>query len=133
MIKKIDHIGIAVKSLENSRKLYEEILGLTLESIETVESQQVRVAFFKIGEVHIELLEPTSEESPIAKFISKKGEGIHHIAYASDQIVTDVSNIKEAGVKLIQEELINAAGGKKATFLHPKSCNGVLTEICGKI
>lgn len=132
MMKKIDHIGIAVKSLETSRQLYEEILGFTFEKIETVESQMVRVAFFKIGDVHIELLEPTSDKSPIAKFIEKKGEGIHHIAYLSDQIETDVSDIKASGVKLIQEKLINAAGGKRATFLHPKSFGGVLTEICGK-
>ncbi len=131
MIKKIDHIGIAVKSLDEAIAFYETTLGLECEKIEEVSSQKVKVAFFKIGEVHIELLEPLSPDSPIQKFLEKKGAGIHHIAYLTDAIESDLSEASGSGCKLINESPVEGAGGKKVAFLHPKSTGGVLTEFCG--
>jgi methylmalonyl-CoA epimerase len=130
MVKKIDHIGIAVQSIEKARKFYEEVLGLAFEKIDTVASQKVKVAFFAIGDIHIELLEATGPDSPIAKFIEKNGEGIHHIAYACDNIEQQLDQAKQAGVKLINAEPVPGAGDKKVAFLHPKSSFGVLTEFC---
>lgn len=130
MLKKIDHLGIAVHSIDEARKLYEEVLGLSCEKIEEVASQKVRTAFFSIGDTHIELLEPTADDSPIAKFLANKGEGIHHIAYATDNITDQLAQAKEAGCKLIHEEPIIGAGNKQVAFLHPKSTLGVLTEFC---
>jgi len=132
MIKKIDHLGIAVKSLDESIKFYQDVYGLQLHGIEEVPSQKVRTAFFEIGEVHIELLEPMSEDSPIAKFLEKNGEGIHHIAYYTDEIQNDLNKAKESGVRLINEEPVEGAGGKLVAFLHPKATHGVLTEFCSK-
>ena len=120
MITKIDHLGIAVNSLEESIPYYENILGLTCEGREEVESQKVRTAFFAAGDVHIELLEPTSPDSPIAKFLEKNPSGgIHHIAFATDDITG-----------LIHEVPFEGAGDKLVAFLHPKSTFGVLTEFC---
>ncbi len=134
MLKKIDHIGIAVKSIDKARKFYEDALGLTCEKIETVESQKVKTAFFLLGEVHIELLEPTADDSPIAVFLNKKGEGVHHIAYKTDNISDQLQRADENGCRLIHETPIIGAGGKEVAFLHPKSTFGVLTEFCaGKI
>lgn len=130
MLKKIDHLGIAVHSIEQAKELYENILGLQCEKIEEVASQKVRTAFYSIGDTHIELLEPTAEDSPIAKFLSTKGEGIHHIAYKTDNISTQLAKAKEHGCKLIHEEPIVGAGNKLVAFLHPKSTHGVLTEFC---
>ncbi len=130
MIQKVDHIGIAVRSLEESIPLYEKALGLKMLKTEEVESQKVRTAFFEAGETHIELLEPTADDSPIAIFLEKKGEGIHHIAFGSDDILGQLSQASEAGLKLIHETPIEGAGGKQVAFLHPKSTRGVLTEIC---
>ena len=130
MIKRIDHIGIAVKNLEAASAYYENALGLKCHGVEEVESQKVRTAFFEAGEVHIELLEPTSEESPIAKFLEKKGEGIHHIAFATDDITGQLSQAKDAGVSLIHEVPIDGAGDKLVAFLHPKFTFGALTELC---
>jgi methylmalonyl-CoA epimerase len=132
MVKKIDHIGIAVQSIEKARKFYEEVLGLAFEKIDTVASQKVKTAFFAIGDIHIELLEATDPDSPIAKFIEKNGEGIHHIAYACDNIELQLDQAKQAGVKLINAEPIPGAGDKKVAFLHPKSSFGVLTEFCSR-
>lgn len=132
MIKKLDHIGIAVNSLEEAIPFYEKTLGLTCEAIEEVESQKVKTAFFDVGGVHIELLEPTSEDSPIAKFLAKKGQGIHHLAYASDNVQEQLGEAKAAGTALINETPIEGAGGKQVAFLHPKSTMGVLTEICSE-
>src|ERR1700761_9180548 len=101
MIKKIDHLGIAVRSLDETVKYYEEALGLKCEHREEVPSQKVRTAFFSVGETHIELLEPTSEESPIAKFLAKNGEGIHHVAFGTDDIGSQLLGAKAAGVQLI--------------------------------
>jgi methylmalonyl-CoA/ethylmalonyl-CoA epimerase len=130
MINKIDHLGIAVKSLDVALPYYEKVLGMTCERIEEVESQKVKTAFFNVGGVHIELLEPTSEESPIAKFIAKKGPGIHHIAFATDDVQKSLDHAKENDVTLINDKPFAGAGGKQVAFLHPKSTFGVLTELC---
>lgn len=132
MAKKIDHIGIAVKSLEASLPLYTEHLKLKLLGIEEVESEGVKVAFLKVGESKIELLEPLNNESPIAKFIEKKGEGIHHIALGVDDIKNRVKEIKEKGLRMINEEPKTGAGGAQIAFMHPKSTGGVLYELCEK-
>lgn len=130
MITQIDHLGIAVRDLEASKRFYEQVYGLECLKTETVESQKVRTAFFETGEVHLELLEATDEESPIAKFIEKNGEGIHHIAYRVDDIQAQLDKAKAEGVRLIHETPIEGAGGKQVAFLHPKSTQGVLTEFC---
>ena len=132
MLNKIDHIGIAVESLKNARQFYENVLGLVCEKTEIVESQKVRTAFYKLGDTHIELLEPTAPESPITKFLEKNGEGVHHIAYSTDNIAEQLATAKNEGCKLIHEIPIDGAGGKKVAFLHPKSTHGVLTEFCCK-
>ena len=130
MIKKVDHIGIAVKSIEEARKFYEEVLGLKVTGIEEVEDQKVKTAFIPIGESEIELLESTSEDGPVAKFIEKRGEGIHHIALQVDDIEKALEELKGKGVKLIDEVPRYGAGGAKIAFVHPKSTNGVLLEFC---
>ena len=131
MIKHIDHLGIAVRSLDESIPFYEKSLGLKCEHREEVPSQKVRTAFFHCGDVHIELLEPTAPDSPIAKWLEKNPHGgIHHIAYATDNIEAQLLQAKEAGTQLIHETPIDGAGGKLVAFLHPKSTFGVLTEFC---
>ncbi len=131
MITRIDHLGIAVKSLDETIPYYENALGLKCEHKEEVPSQKVRTAFFHAGEVHIELLEPTSPESPIAKFLEKNpAGGIHHIAFATDDVAGQLKQASEAGVKLIHEVPFEGAAGKLVAFLHPKSTFGVLTEFC---
>ena len=131
MIKKIDHLGIAVKSLDESIPYYEKALGLKCEHREEVPSQKVRTAFFHCGEVHLELLEPTGPESPIAKFLEKNPSGgIHHIAFGTDNVVEQLALASNAGVKLINNEPFEGAAGKMVAFLHPKSTFGVLTEFC---
>lgn len=132
MLKKIDHLGIAVRSIAEARKFYEQALGMVCEGEEVVESQGVRTAFFAIGETHIELLEPTSAESPIAKFLEKKGEGVHHVAYLTDDINVQLDRARAGGCRLIHENPVPGAGGKQVAFLHPKSSFGVLTELCVK-
>lgn len=130
MITKIDHIGVAVSDLEASKKYYRDALGLKLCGQETVESQKVKTAFFEAGDVHLELLEPTDPESPIAKFIEKNGEGLHHIAFYTDTLKSQLQIISCKGIDLIHSEPITGAGGKAVAFLHPKSTHGVLTELC---
>ena len=130
MIQKIDHLGIAVKRLDDSIEYYEKALGLTCHGREEVASQKVKTAFFEAGDVHIELLEPTADDSPIAKFIEKNGEGIHHIAFATDDIDGQLKQASEAGVRLIHEVPFEGAANKLVAFLHPKSTRGVLTEFC---
>lgn len=130
MIQKIDHLGIAVKNLDEVVKYYEDSLGLTCEGREEVESQKVRTAFFHVGEVHIELLEPTAEDSPIAKFLEKNGEGIHHIAFGTDDIEGQLAKAAGSGLRLIHEKPFEGAANKLVAFLHPKSTHGVLTEFC---
>jgi len=132
MLTKIDHLGIAVKSIDACRAHYEKTLGLKLEKLETVESQKVKTAFYACGEVHLELLEPTSPESPIAKFLELRGEGIHHIAFYSDNITGDLKTAAGNGTRLINEVPFDGAGNKLVAFLHPKSTFGVLTEYCSK-
>lgn len=132
MVKKIDHLGIAVHSIARARIFYENVLGLTLDRLEEVESQKVRTAFFTVGETHIELLEPTGPDSPISRFLEKHGEGIHHIGYLSDDLEQELENAAENGCQLINGQPIAGAGGKRIAFLHPKSTHGVLTEICSK-
>lgn len=126
----IEHIGIAVKSIEEQLPYYEGILGLKCYNIETVEDQKVKTAFFMIGNTKIELLEPTCEESTIAKFIEKKGEGIHHIAYATKNVNEALKEVEAKGVRLIDQEARGGAEGLRIAFLHPKSTGSVLTELC---
>lgn len=130
MITKIDHIGIAVHSLDETIPYYENVLGLKCHGREEVESQKVKTAFFEAGEVHIELLEPTSPESPIAIFLEKKGPGIHHIAFGTDNIDDQLKQAKDQGARLIHEVPFEGAADKLVAFLHPKSTFGVLTEFC---
>ncbi len=130
MLKKINHIGIAVKSLETSIPFYRDQLGMVFEGTEEVPDQKVRVAFLQIGESRIELLEPTAEDSPIAKYLEKKGEGIHHMAYEVDDIEIALADLKEKGVRLIDETPRLGAHNSLIAFLHPKATGGVLTEIC---
>jgi len=131
MITKIDHLGIAVQSLDEAVPYYEKALGLKCERREEVASQKVRTAFFAAGDVHLELLEPTSPESSIAKFLEKHpAGGIHHIAFSADDVASQLRQASAAGVKLINEKPFDGAGGKLVAFLHPKSTFGVLTELC---
>ena len=128
----IEHIGIAVNNLEESIKYYEDILGLKCYAIEEVTDQKVKTAFFMVGQTKIELLEGTSEESPVSKFISKKGPGVHHLAFAMDDVAQALNNAEEKGIKLIDKKPRGGAEGLRIGFLHPKSTGGVLTEFCGK-
>ncbi|MCD6564371.1 MAG: methylmalonyl-CoA epimerase [Bacteroidales bacterium] len=128
----IEHIGIAVTSLDEAIPFYEKVLGLDCYSIEEVKDQKVKTAFFKVGQTKIELLEPTDPESTIAKFISKKGEGIHHIAFAVNDIDRKLKEVEEKGVRLIDNVSRKGAEGMDIGFLHPKSTFGVLTELCEK-
>lgn len=130
MLKKIDHIGIAVHSIATARRFYEEVLGLVCKKIEVVAAQKVKIAFFAIGETHLELLEPTGPDSPIAAFLNKKGEGVHHVAYGTDNIAAQLQRAEEGGCQLINEKPQTGGGGKQVAFLHPKSTHGVLTEFC---
>lgn len=129
MIKHISHIGIAVQDLEDGIAFYEK-LGLTLEGVEEVPSQMVKVAFFPCGDTRIELLAPTSEESPVAKFIEKKGEGIQHIAFAVDDLPEELAKAEDSGIRLIDKEPRPGAHHADIAFLHPKSSLGVLIEFC---
>jgi methylmalonyl-CoA/ethylmalonyl-CoA epimerase len=132
MIKKVDHIGIAVHSLEEALPFYTDVLKLPLLGIELVESQKVRVAFLKAGETKLELLEPISEESPIAGFIEKRGEGIHHVALGVESIEERIMDMIRNGIKMIDEQPRLGAGGAHIAFMHPKSTKGVLYELCEK-
>jgi methylmalonyl-CoA/ethylmalonyl-CoA epimerase len=126
----IEHIGIAVNSLEESIPYYENVLGLKCYSIEEVVDQKVKTAFFKVGQTKIELLEATSEDSPIAKYIAKKGPGVHHIAFAVNNLNEQLKTVEERGVQLIDKTSRKGAEGLDIGFLHPKSTLGVLTEFC---
>lgn len=132
-VKKVDHIGIAVKSLDEALPFYTDTLGLSCIGIETVESEQVRVAFLKVGDVKLELLEPLSEHSPIASFIEKRGEGIHHVALGVDHIEQRIEELKNNGIRMIHEQPKRGAGGAHIAFMHPKSARGVLYELCEKV
>lgn len=128
----IEHIGIAVKDLKSSIEYYEKVLGLKCYLIEEVKEQKVKTAFLKIGETKIELLESTDTEGPVAKFIEKRGEGIHHIAYAVNNIEKALKETEENGIRLIDKKPRKGAEGLDIAFLHPKSTFGVLTELCEK-
>jgi len=131
-ISHIEHIGIAVDNLEESIKYYEQILGLKCYTIEEVVDQKVKTAFFLVGETKIELLESTSPDGAIGKFIAKKGQGIHHIAFAVDNANDALKKAEERGVKLVDKKARKGAENLKIGFLHPKSTQGVLTELCSK-
>lgn len=130
MVEKIDHIGIAVKDLNKALKVFEEVFGLKSVGTETVPEQKVKVAFIPIGESEIELLESTEPDSTISKFIEKKGEGIQHIALRVDNIEKALEDLKAREVRLIDDSPRYGAGGAKIAFIHPKSTNGVLVELC---
>ena len=132
MIKRINHIGIAVKSIEEQSPYYRDLLGFDYEGEEIVESQGVKVAFFRVSDVRIELLEPLNDESPVAKFIEKKGEGIHHIAFETDDLEKRIDFYANNGIKMIDLKPRKGAHNMDIAFLHPKSTGGVLTELCRK-
>jgi len=131
-ISHIEHIGIAVNSLEEAIPYYEGMLGLKCYAVEEVADQKVKTAFFMVGETKIELLESTDPEGPIGKFLEKKGQGVHHLAFAVDNVNEALNEIGEKGVQLIDKTSRKGAEGLNIGFLHPKSTMGVLTEICGK-
>ena len=128
-VLKIDHLGIAVHSIEESRKLFGDTLGLEFEGTETVEEQKVTTAFFPVGDSEVELLESTAPDGPIAKYLEKRGEGIQHIAFRVENIEVALAELKEKGIRLIDEKPRKGAGGAKIAFLHPKSTHGVLIEL----
>lgn len=130
MYLKVEHIGIAVKNMTDSTDLFKKLLGSNHYKTEQVESEKVSTAFFKIGDNKIELLEASSPESPIAKFIEKKGEGIHHIAFEVDDIHTEMKRLRNEGFTLLSEEPKKGADNKLVCFLHPKGTNAVLIELC---
>ena len=129
-ITHIEHIGIAVKNLDESIKFYENVLGLKCYNIEEVADQKVRTAFFKVGDTKIELLESTEPEGPVGRFIEKKGEGIHHLAFHVNDIEEALNEAREKEIRLIDTSPRKGAEGLDIAFLHPKSTNGVLTELC---
>ena len=129
-ISHIEHIGIAVRSIAGHLPYYENVLGLKCYSIEEVADQKVKTAFFKVGQTKIELLEPTSDESPVAKFIEKRGEGVHHIAFAVPDVAQALADAEAKNVQLIDKSPRPGAEGLHIAFLHPKSTGGVLTELC---
>jgi len=130
MMNKIEHIGIAVNNLQEAIQTYEQLLGTSCYKTEEVSSEGVKTAFFQVGESKIELLEATTENSPIAKFIAKKGEGIHHIAFDVTDITASMAELSEKGFQLLNEVPKSGADNKLVAFLHPKSSNGVLVELC---
>ncbi len=129
MLEKIDHIAIAVKDLNNEIKRYRDVLGMEFLGVETVAEQKVSVAFFKIGEVKIELTAPTEEDSPVGKFLAKRGSGIHHISYLVDHLEDQIEALKEKGVQMIDHSPRRGAQQAKIAFAHPSSFSGVLVEL----
>jgi methylmalonyl-CoA/ethylmalonyl-CoA epimerase len=130
MVGKVDHIGIAVANLDETLKLYTDVLGMQLHGIETVTEQKVRVAFLPVGDTEIELLESTDADGPIARFIEAKGQGIQHIAFSVPDIEAALAELQEKGVRLIDEKPRYGAGGARIAFIHPKATHGVLVELC---
>ena len=130
MLTKINHIGIAVKSLDETLPFYRDQLGMAFLGIEEVSEQKVKVAMLQVGESKIELLEPTADDSPVAKFIAKNGPGIHHLAYEVENIETAIARLLAEGARMIDETPRSGAHGTRIAFVHPKSSNGVLTELC---
>ena len=133
MVEKIEHIGIAVKNLKEANKVYEKLLGLAPFKTETIESEGVSTSFFQTGESKIELLQATSNESAIAKFIEKRGEGIHHLAFAVKDISAEIKRLKKEGFMVINETPKKGADNKLVCFVHPKNTQGVLIELCQEI
>ena len=133
MILKIEHIGIAVKNLSSANELFSMLLGQKNYKVEKVESEKVSTSFFKTDKTKIELLEASDPESAIARFIDKRGEGLHHIAFEVDDIRAEMKRLKKQGVQILSEEPFKGADNKLVCFLHPKSCNGVLVELCQEI
>ena len=129
-VLKIDHLGIAVNSIDNGKNFWTDVMGLKFEGSETVEEQSVTTAFFPVGESEVELLESTAPDGPIARYLEKKGEGIQHVAFRVENIQAALSELKEKGIRLIDEKPRIGAGGARIAFLHPKSINGVLVELC---
>ena len=129
-VSHLEHVGIAVQNLEEAIQYYEKILGLSCYSIEEIADQKVKTAFFRLGEIKLELLEPISDDSPIAKFIDKKGPGLHHLAFAVDRIHESLDELSENDITLIDRTPRKGAEGMNIAFLHPKSTHGVLTELC---
>lgn len=132
MIKKISHLGIAVRSLDEAIPFYEKTLGLVCSGREEVADQKVKIAFFACGDIRIELLEPVSPESPVARFLARSGEGLHHVAFETDDMDAQLRLAKAQGCAVIDEKPREGAGGAKIAFLHPRSTHGVLTEFCDK-
>ena len=129
-ILKIDHLGIAVNSIDDGKNFWSDVLGLTFESKETVEAQKVTTAFFPVGDSEVELLESASKDGPIAKFIEKRGQGFQHVAFRVANLEDSLKELKEKGIQLIDQEPRLGAGGAKIAFLHPKATGGVLVELC---
>lgn len=130
MLSKINHVGVAVRSIEEALPFYRDALGMTLVGTEEVASQLVKVAFLTVGESKIELLEPTSPDSPVAKFLEKNGPGVHHLAYGVEDITKSIAQLTAGGVRMIDSVPRDGAHGAKIAFIHPKSSGGVLTELC---
>ncbi len=131
-VLKIDHLGIAVKSIDAGKTFWQDTLGIDIEHSETVEAQKVTTAFLPVGDSEVELLESTSDDGPVAKYIEKRGEGVQHVAFLVEDIEGALAELKEKGIRLIDEKPRDGAGNKKIAFLHPKSTNGVLVELCEK-
>jgi len=129
-VKHIDHIGVAVKSIEEAGKFYKDILGLRIEEIESVADQKVNIAFIPITDSEVELVESTEPDGPVAKYIDSRGEGVQHIAYRVENIEKALEELKAKGVRLIDQEPRKGGGGARIAFIHPKETNGVLIEIC---
>jgi methylmalonyl-CoA/ethylmalonyl-CoA epimerase len=129
-LPRIEHLGIAVRNLEEANQLFEKLFGHSPYKTETVEREGVSTSFFRLGESKVELLEATREQSPIAQFIEKRGEGLHHVAFAVDDIRAEMARLRDAGFRLLHEEPVPGADGKIICFLHPKSTNGILVELC---
>jgi methylmalonyl-CoA/ethylmalonyl-CoA epimerase len=129
-VQAINHIGIAVASIADQRPFYEQTLGATFEGEEVVADQKVKVGFFRIGDVRLELLEPTEPSSTVAAFIEKRGEGLHHVAYTVDDIEARIAELQEEGVRMIDSEPRGGAHDTRIAFLHPKASHGVLSELC---
>jgi methylmalonyl-CoA/ethylmalonyl-CoA epimerase len=131
-IKHIDHIGIAVKSIDEGKRFYTDILGLAMVKTEVIEEQKVKTGFLPISDSELELLESTAPDSPVAKYIESRGEGIQHIAFRVENIEEALKELKEKGVRLIDQEPRKGAGGARIAFIHPKETHGVLVELCEK-
>jgi len=129
MIRRVDHIAIAVRNLEEAAQFYQDVMGLTLSGVEVVTAQKTRVGFFKIGETHIELVEPAAADSPLVKFLETKGQGIHHICFEVDDIDAEVKKYIEKGATMVDTKPRPGAHNTKVAFIHPKSSSGVLIEL----